>query len=361
MDKKRKRRDFGNLWDERKVDREVIEEILCGSMYTTRRNEGDMWRQEDNEVDMEVVEHIIEEKDGRIVKFAEDEKKKKKFCTRNSNFIGIGKGNYTKISKNSTVLKKDSRMSNLQNRNFDEILRSRVKHAQNDIIMKCKDDTFEDDKASRPGSVSSQYTACSNAFNLFQMWDFTDKLVFGNLRETSNRTVNILSNRMIVEEINENLNEPSLDYYHQNKSNKLDIIPTDNLSLVSEIQSISTENQNMSIDNECETKQVIRHKEPKFTRIFFKKQLSCMPSKKIHRNQSRNNQQSSKINKREFRCFKDSDIIDFHNVPTPNIQHDLEKGDEDEDTDEEDHACTTKYNLSELNKALREHLKPSLG
>ena len=301
---------------------------------------------------MEVVDQVTDTQSSKAVKFEHKSKIMWKHAHINMKTKQGRKSQY----KKSYLRPKNQRISWNKSKIYDIVLRNRVKSNicdHNEVEFK---DANKEDQLSRPSSVTTLYTSCSNVINASQICDFTDKESLNKLQNSWNSITNLIQNREVIEEIDDSISRSSSIYLDQKDIKLADTKESQDLSLVSEIQSINEETSKKDIRSPkmIDSKFNIKH-----TKIYFTKQhdkaWTKAPTKIFPKNKSKWSQNS----KREFRCFNDADVVKFLDMKPPTLSYQLERGDEDEDTDEEDLDRNSNYSIFELNKAITMHLKDS--
>lgn len=218
---------------------------------------------------------------------------------------------------------------------------------------------FKDDSRneySRPNSVTSLFTACS-AGNLTNTHKFGSN--FDLINTMKDDTLSSLGEREVVECIEDTYlptghqvrNEhPPLRTrsktrgYHQKK-----------MSLISEIQSDLENSGDMSLDEPYITPKVPKAKKQapkpirkvKFETVSFKTAIGLPVSSSCTASSS-----NSESTKKSFKCYKESDVMKFIDVEPVKLPYNLSRGDDDEDSEEEDIKGGRKYLQQHLEKCL---------
>lgn len=222
-----------------------------------------------------------------------------------------------------------------------------------------------DNEISRPSSVTSMFTACS-AGNLGNSHKFGSTLDLINTANQDSAIPQITLNRQVVEYIEES------DYLptgHQQRSERPalrsrsrgKIDDARNMSLISEIQSELENSNEMSLDESVSPQKITRKvravkrqsRKVKFEMVYFKTTMSDLPTTVS----STASEQNLNFSEKSYKCYKESDVLNFKDCETTTITHDCNKGDDDEDSDEEDIKYGKKHLQFNLEKTLAEMLR----
>ena len=220
---------------------------------------------------------------------------------------------------------------------------------------------------SRPSSVTSLFTACSTGFPaLSQKFGLNSELI--NPHKSESQLTDPLKNREVVQCIEETLYLPNS---HQGRSERLlkknlskqKTVHAKRMSLISEIQSELENSADMSLDNQNPT---LTQKQRKIVsvQVTSLKQVKCEPVYFTSINLDKTPTACSEasfsnfeVAKREFKCFKEADVLKFKHCEPVKLTYNLVKGDEDEESDEEDLQHCQNYLRQELHKSLKGLIK----
>jgi len=330
------------------LDRELISEIQFNAPLLNTQNILRTIRNEELDKSMEIIENIIpSEKVIKMVKFKEESDWKEKFKTSN-----LQKYLTSKLVRKGTKTRntgKKSRNSHTSNkfRTFGGSRRSKKSTKQ-------QRDSSNVTETSRPGSVTSLYTACSYGNQTYSQ-KFSNNFV--QTSKIDFQTQKDISEREIIESIedlyiSDQKRDPRVTTKQRGHIKKL--------SLISEIQSENDYSKDISMESQTLTENSHPSPVPKketqkvanYVPVSFKttKFIKNSPNSKA-------STKKAKSSTKEFRCFEESDVIEYINfTPIKNI-YSLTRGDDDEDSDGEDVFTGEKFMIHHLEKALHSYLK----
>lgn len=317
---------------------------------------------------MEIVDHITENQENKVkrVKFEEGIKQNSTAFQYPPSEITLRSAKKQKAEivkrmkgkRNSRVRKSSSSRKS----KYSTILRHKKLKKQLDLEFSTLAKTMKVN-LSRPSSVTSRMTACSyvrdlgvsrNSFkgNMISA-DVVDSVI--DFTKPERQIQQKLSDRARNES---NVDRPRLrSRNQQSKTSKYDV----DVSLVPEVQCELEQSLDFTSEFTCITK--IEDSEMTSEPEIVSKPIYLEPSKLYsniaaaypHNNYKLKKYQAYKT-KRAFPCYEDSSIIKFKDSKGFNCEFAEYKGDNDEDTDDEDLTNGTSICLNELNNALKRTL-----
>lgn len=297
----------------------------------------------------EVIESIVDSQACKTVKFQtlwnSDVKIEADFCKNPKVQLRSKSRNR---SKNRTIT------TYTRSSNLDSLLKSNQRILKQAYELRSKE-KIKHSEVSRPSSVTSLFTAWSAENFASQV-----KSRHGNKVNYSSKQVLKLKAGDKHQRASKKLASICTNLFKESSHQKPSDIPEQNISVISEIQSDSDSNMNMSIDQLSESSQTyhtyddaVRVKEVvRAEKIALKKQHDYSRLARQHKRSSSRHKVSQQLQPREFECYNDSDVIDFGRITNEKLPDNLVRGDNDEDTDSEDLVSCTKIWEDILNKAI---------
>lgn len=322
---------------------------------------------------MEIVDSIVTSNDKvvKTVKF-EEEVHREIVAKSHKNYLGksaIKSCRNSKIKVNRALKGSNSRKRVVSARSgklYSAFSSRKVAKQGEDYPSLSKQDSRTTDY-SRPSSVTSLFTACSTGFPaLSQKFGLNSEMM--NRHKSDSKPVDPLKNREVVQCIAESLYLPN---GHQGRSerpskknlSKLKAVHAKKMSLIVETQSELEKSADMSVDSPPPAP-TQKQRKIVSVKVTTPKQVKCEPvyftSITLDKTPTACSEASFsnfETPKRGFKCFKESDVLKYKNCEPVELIYNLVKGDEDEESDEEDLQHCQNYLQQELHKSLKALIK----